>query len=415
MQEIGQINRPANNPAMIRNISLLSMTQTLNGSVQGVVVSVGAIVGATLAPDPVFATLPITIMILGLALNAIPATYIIHRYQRKTGFMLGATIGILAGFLASYAIAVSSFLLFSVSLGFVGASAAFAQQYRFAAADSVIEKYKSRAISFVLFGGVFAGFLGPNLAFMARDMISSQRFSGSFLLISGLGFLTLVLLSFTSLAPSAKAVEAKTTKDKTTKDKKSGRSFIEIAKAPPVFVAIICGMTTYALMIFVMVAAPLSMVSVYGHSVQTATIAIQWHIIAMFGPSFATGYIINRIGVHLTIGLGMIFIVLSAIISINGTSPEYFYAALVLLGIGWNFGFIGSTTMLSTAYKKSEAARAQGLNEQLVFGAMALASIGSGAILQLIGWKAVNLIAIPVGIGIIILLLWGYRRQKETN
>ncbi|VAW25094.1 Uncharacterized MFS-type transporter [hydrothermal vent metagenome] len=389
----------------IKNITLLSMTQALNGSNQGIVLAVGALAGASLAPDPVLATLPITIMILGLALNAIPATYIIHRFQRKTGFMLGAAIAALAGFSASYAIAVSSFLMFCIALGFVGASASFAQQYRFAAADSVDDKWKPRAISFVLLGGVFAGFLGPNMAFFAKDLVSNQQFSGSFLLISGMAFLTMILLSFSSLAPTAKA----------SKSEGEGRSIKMLIRSPSIFVPVICAMTTYALMIFVMVAAPLAMVSAYGHDVQAATTSIQWHIVAMFGPSFATGFIINRIGTHVTVAIGMIFVIMSALVALSGTSQYYFYGALVLLGLGWNFGFIGSTTMLSTAYSKSEAARAQALNEQIVFGAMAISSIGSGAVLQLVGWRAVNMISIPVAIFVIILLIWGFRQHNNHS
>ncbi len=389
----------------IRNIVLLSLTQALNGSNQGIVLAVGALAGASLAPDPVLATLPITIMILGLALNAIPATYIIHRYKRKTGFMFGALLAMLAGFSASYAIAVSSFLVFCIALGFVGASASFAQQYRFAAADSVGEEWKPRAISFVLLGGVFAGFLGPNLAFLARDMVFGQQFSGSFLLISAMAFLTVILLSFTSLAPPAKSSSGSS----------RGRSIGMLVRSPLIFIPVICAMTTYALMIFVMVAAPLAMVSMYDHQVQSATTAIQWHIIAMFAPSFATGFIINRIGAQATVGLGMIFIILSAAIALAGTSQYHFYAGLIFLGLGWNFGFIGATTLLSTAYEESEAARAQALNEQLVFGAMAIASIGSGAVLQLIGWRAVNMIAIPAAILVLILLFWGYLKSRGSR
>ena len=391
-----------NRPGTIKNIALLSMTQALNGSNQGIVLAVGAIAGASLAPDPVLATLPITIMILGLALNAVPATYVIHRFQRKTGFMLGAAIAVLAGFSASYAIAVSSFLMFCIALGFVGASASFAQQYRFAAADSVDDQWKPRAISFVLLGGVFAGFLGPFMAFLAKDLVSDQQFSGSFLLISGLAFLTMILLSFSSLPSTARSSETDG----------GGRSLKVLIRSPAIFVPVICAMTTYALMIFVMVAAPLAMVSAYGHDVKAATTSIQWHIIAMFGPSFVTGFIINRIGAHMTVGIGMFFIVVSALVALSGTSQYYFYGALVFLGLGWNFGFIGSTTLLSTAYSKSEAARAQALNEQLVFGAMAVSSIGSGAVLQLVGWRVVNMIAIPVAIFVIILLFWGFRLHK---
>ncbi len=395
-----------NRKKSLRNIALLSMSQALNGSSQGIVMSVGALAGVILAPDPVLATLPATIMIIGLALTAIPATMAIDRLGPKHGFMLGAALAFVGGLSASYAVSVSSFLYFCIALALVGAGAAFAQQYRFAAADSVADQWKARAISFVLLGGVLAGFLGPRLSFIAKDWINGAEFAGSFLMISGLAFVALILLSFTKLAPLAKPQEYES----------SGRTLGELIKTPAVFVPIISGMATYSLMTFVMIAAPLAMVTVCGHSVETATTAIQWHIVAMFAPSFVTGIIIDKIGAHLTTGIGLFLILLCAAISLNGVSEWHFYIAMILLGVGWNFGFIGSTTLLSKAYSPAEAAKTKGLNEQLVFGSMVLASIGSGALLQLIGWQSVNVLVIPVATATIALLAWGealHRRQQK--
>ncbi len=382
---------------VVRNISLLSIAQAFLGSSQGIVMAVGALTGIALAPDPVMATIPTSIMIIGLALSAVPATMTIYRLGRKAGFIVGAVIAFFAGMAASYAVAMSSFALFCIAMAFVGSAAAFGQQYRFAAADSVPEKWKPRAISLVLLGGVFAGFLGPRLSFISKDWVSDQEFSGSFLMISVLALASIAALAFTRLAPIPKPQE----------HEDNGRSLGQLVRTPEIFIPIISGMATYALMTFIMVAAPLAMVNVCGHSVETATTAIQWHIVAMFAPSFLTGFIINRIGGHLTAGLGLFLILLSAAISLNGISEWHFYGAMLLLGVGWNFGFIGSTALLSQAYGPMEAARAQGLNEQLVFGSMALASIGSGALLQLIGWEAVNILTIPVATGAIALLAWG--------
>ncbi|MCF6302272.1 MAG: MFS transporter [Devosiaceae bacterium] len=389
----------------MRNIVLLSFSQALNGSSQGIVMSVGALAGVILAPDPVFATLPTTVMITGLALTAIPATMIIDRLGPKHGFMVGTVLAFLGGLSASYAMAISSFVYFCIALAFVGAGAAFAQQYRFAAADSVADEFKARAISLVLLGGVLAGFLGPRLSFIAKDWIGGQEFAGSFLMIAVLAVAAFAFLSFTRLAPIAKSDEYD----------QSGRSLGELIRTPAVFVPVISGMATYSLMTFVMVAAPLAMVTACGHSVETATTAIQWHIVAMFAPSFVTGYIINKIGAHLTTGIGMFLILLCAAISLNGITEWHFYSAMVLLGVGWNFGFIGSTTLLSKAYGPSEAAKTKGLNEQLVFGSMALASIGSGALLQLIGWQSVNVLVIPIATGTIALLAWGEARHRREQ
>ncbi len=388
-----------------RNIALLSLTQALNGSSQGIVMAVGALAGIALAPDPVFATLPTTVMISGLALAAIPATMTIYKLGRKQGFMIGTLLAFLGGIGASYAIAISSFVFFCLALAFVGAGAAFAQQYRYAAADGVSEDFKANAISMVLLGGVLAGFMGPRLSFVAKDWVADTQFSGSFLMISAIAIVAFIVLSFTKLAPVAKAEHFS----------ESGRSLPELIRTPSVFVPILSGMATYSLMTFVMVAAPLAMVSVCGHSIEVATNAIQWHIIAMFAPSFFTGHIINRIGAHLTAGLGLFLILLCAAINLNGISEWHFYASMVLLGVGWNFGFIGSTTLLTKAYGPMEAAKTQGLNEQLVFGAMAVASIGSGALLQTIGWQSVNVLVIPVATATIALLAWGESLNRREQ
>ncbi|HHG89589.1 MAG TPA: MFS transporter [Devosia sp.] len=385
-----------------RNISLLAIAQAITGSNQALIAAVGGLAGASLAPTPALATVPITAQILGLALTTIPATYAIHHLGRRNGFILGAGLAIFGGLAASYALVIGSFVLFCAALVLVGASAAFGQQYRFAAADSVPEMFKARAISFVLLGGILAGFLGPRLSFVAKDWVRGVEFSGSFLVISVLGCIAIAVLWFTRLAPVANTGNLTN----------SGRTLRQLLRSPEIFVPVAAGMATYALMTFAMVAAPLAMVLVCGHSVETATTAIQWHVVAMFAPSFITGHIINKIGAHLTAGLGLFLILLSAVTALNGVTEWHFYAGLVLLGVGWNFGFIGSTTLLTSAYGEAEAARAQGLNEQLVFGTMAVASIGSGVLLQLIGWQAVNILVIPVATATIALLAWGDHRTR---
>jgi predicted MFS family arabinose efflux permease len=389
-----------------RNIFLLSIAQAITGSNQAILAAVGALTGVALAPSPALATLPVTAMVLGTAIATIPATMSIHRLGRRNGFIVGACVAFIAGLVASYAVVAANFILFSFGLALVGISAAFGQQYRFAAADSVPEQWKARAISFVLLGGVLAGFFGPRLSFLAKDWLPGGEFSGSFLVISVLSSVAILVLLFTRLAPVAREIDIAGT----------GRTLMQLLRSPDIFVPILSGMATYALMIFVMVAAPLAMVKQWGHSVETATTAIQWHVVAMFAPSFFTGGIINRIGSHLTAGIGLFLIMMSAAVALNGVSQWHFYSGLVLLGLGWNFGFIGSTTLLSRAYAPAEAARAQGLNEQLVFGTMAIASIGSGVLLQMIGWQAVNVLVLPVATAGIAILAWGglrHHRQKH--
>lgn len=382
--------------APMKNIVLLSASQAIVGSQQALIMSVGALVGVTLAPDPVLATLPTTSMVFGLAFAAGPAAFIIHRLGRKRAFILGAMISIFAGLLAAMAIAVSSFALFCIALGFGGMAAAFGQQYRFAAADSVPADMKGRAISWVLAGGVFAGFVGPGLSIWGRNWLPGAEYAGSFLAMSGLACVGIAILTQTSLAKAAlKKADA------------AARPFREIARSPDVFVPVISGMASYGLMTFVMVAAPLAMVVVCGHSKEAATTAIQWHIISMFAPSFFTGSIIARIGARATTGIGLTLILGCALIALNGISIWHFDLALILLGVGWNFGFIGSTALLAQGYRPEDAVKVQALNEQLVFGVMAIASIGSGVLLQTIGWEAINIIAIPIATGTIALLAWG--------
>lgn len=383
-------------PTAYRNIALLTTSMASVGSNQAIVLSAAALAAISLAPDPTLATLPITATILGLALSALPATRIIHSLGRRNGLMLGAAVGIGSGAAASFSIMLGSFWLFCASLFFVGTSAAFVQQYRFAIADSVSDDLRARAISMVLLGGVATGIIGPQTALFGKDLFASAAFAGSFLGIVGLSAIGFVVLSFTRLAPPRhpKPGEA------------AGRSTRELIRSPTIFVPVVTAMISYALMTFVMVAAPLAMVTVSGHSTGEATGAIQWHIVAMYLPSLITGWVINRIGAPATVAIGLVLIAGCALANLNGTSVLHFTAALVMLGVGWNFGFIGSTTMLTGAYAPEEAERAQSLNEPMVFGAMAVASIGSGVLLQTIGWQSINFLVFPFVLVGLVLLGW---------
>lgn len=391
----------------VRNIILLAMSQAIAGSNQGIVMAVGALAGALIAPNPALATVPTTVMLIGLALTAGPATFIIYALGRRKGFMLGASLAILSGLIAALGIVMGNFWLFSGALFFTGASAAFGQQYRFAVADSVPPDWKARAISFVMLGGVAAGFLGPRLSFIAKDWLGGAEFAGSFLAMAVMAVLSVAILGFTRLAPTYKPQ----------KHENQGRPMRELLRTPDIFVPIISGMVSYALMTFVMVAAPLAMVHVCGLPTAEATTAIQWHIVAMFAPSFITGFIIQRIGGHLTAGIGLALILGCALIALNGTSVLHFDIALILLGFGWNFGFIGSTTLLTSAYRPEEAARVQALNEQLVFGTMAIGSIGSGVLLQLVGWQSINVLVIPFATFAIAVLAYGdyHARSRRAS
>lgn len=388
--------QPSSRSQSVRNIGLLSAVQALGGSNASIIMTVGALAAVNFAPDPAMATLPVTAMIIGLALATSTATMLIYRLGRARGLMLGSAIAIPAALLASLAVVLANFYLFTAALFLVGVSGAFGQQVRFAAADSVEPDLKSRAISWVMFGGVAAGFFGPQLSAITRTWIGGVEYAASFLVIGVLSLLTIGVLSLTRLAPTiAPGSKADT-----------GRPLSVLLRQPEIVLPMIGAALSYALMTLIMVAAPLAMVRYCGHSPNDASGAIQWHVVAMFAPSFVTGAIIRRIGAHLVTAIGLLLIIVCAVVALNGLTVGHFTLTLILLGLGWNFGFIGSTAMLTSAYRPEEAARVQAVNEQVVFGASAVASIGSGLLLQLIGWQAINILAIPLATAAILLLAW---------
>lgn len=395
---------PDSRSLSIRNIGLLSAVQALGGSNSSIIMSVAALAAINLAPDPSAATLPVTAMIVGLALATSSATLIIYRLGRTRGLMLGASIGIPASLLATMAVIMGNFYLFAAGLFLVGVSGAFMQQVRFAAADSVAPDFKSQAISWVMFGGVAAGFFGPQLSALTRTWIDGAEYAASFLVIAVLSAVSVLVLSATRLAP--------THVPGATGDK--GRPLSVLLRQPEIVLPMLGAALSYALMTLIMVAAPLAMVHLCGHSPNEAAGAIQWHVVAMFAPSFVTGAIIKRIGAGLVTAIGLLLIIACAAIALNGITVAHFTAALILLGLGWNFGFIGSTTMLATSYRPQEAGRVQAVNEQVVFGSSAIASLSSGFLLQFVGWEAINILAIPVATLTILLLGFGALRQART-
>jgi predicted MFS family arabinose efflux permease len=388
----------------IRNIGLLSVVQALGGSNSSIIMSVAALAAVNLAPDPAAATLPVTAMIVGLALATSSATLTIYRLGRTRGLMLGASIGIPASLLATAAVIMGNFYLFAAGLFLVGVSGAFMQQVRFAAADSVAPDLKGQAISWVMFGGVAAGFFGPQLSALTRTWIEGAEYAASFLVIAVLSLTSVLVLSATQLAPTHAPGPAG--------DK--GRPLSVLLRQPEIILPMLGAALSYALMTLIMVAAPLAMVHLCGHSPNEAAGAIQWHVVAMFAPSFVTGAIIKRIGANLVTAIGLLLIIACAVIALNGITVAHFTATLILLGLGWNFGFIGSTAMLATSYRPQEAGRVQAVNEQVVFGASAIASLSSGLLLQLLGWQAINILAIPVATLTILLLGFGAMRQARA-
>jgi MFS family permease len=388
----------------VRNIGLLAMSQAALGSNQAILGAIASLTAITMVADKRFSTVPVSLMIVGTALMTGPAAWLIHSLGRRTGFMLGAGVAIPAALLAAFAALVGNIWLFGLALAVLGATSAFANQYRFAAADSVPEALKARAISWVLFGGVLSGFIGPWMSILTKDVVPGRTFTGTYLAMAVLAAVAVALLSQTQLAPTVRRAE----------DRKGGRPLLVLLRTPAIIIPMLTAAISYALMVLVMVAAPVAMVYFCGLTTEDAAFAIQWHVVAMYAPSFVTGSVISKIGAQLTAAIGLLLIAAAALVNLNGITVTHFVVSLVLLGVGWNFGFIASTAMLATAYRPEEAARVQGLNEQVVFGTMAIASIASGLLLELIGWQSINVFTLPAATaGILVLGLWQLRRASS--
>ena len=385
------------NAAARRNALVLAGAQALCGAAAPIVISQGGFAGeALLGADASLATAPVTGYNLGVWLGAIPAAMLMARVGRRGGFVAGAMVGIAGCLLAAAAMVGGAFWFFVAALVLVGLGGSFTQQYRFAAADEGTDAFKPRAISWVLAGGLLAAVVGPQTAIHTGDLLAPVPFAGAFVggaVVLALGAVVLSLLRFERPPPQA-AVGAG-----------GGRPLAAIARQPRFVVSVLCAVGSYALMSFVMTGAPLAMLG-HGHSVADSTLGIQWHVMAMFGPSFFTGSLIARFGKEAIVGCGMALLMICAAVFLAGVDLAHFWIGLVVLGVGWNFGFIGATAMLTDTYRPEERARAQGLNDFLVFGSVALASLLSGVTLNTLGWDWLNWVVFPVCLLCLLSLAW---------
>jgi MFS family permease len=309
-----------------------------------------------------------------------------HRIGRRGGFVVGAAIGVVGSLIAAFAVLAGSFVGFTVGLTVVGFAGSFTQQYRFAAADRGSPTFRAKAISWVLAGGVAAAVIGPQTVILTSGLFDPVPYAGAFF---GMGVLLLVALAVLTFLGGA-AREAPTAQVQT-----GGRPLAVIARQPRFIVALICAIGAYALMSLLMTAAPLAMVH-FNHGQANAALGIQWHVIAMFAPSFVTGHLIARFGKEPVIAIGLALLAGCAVVALSGVNLAQFWSALILLGIGWNFGFIGATAMLNETYRPEEKDRVEGLNDLLVFGSVAIASFSSGRLFATIGWEAMNVYAFPI-------------------
>lgn len=367
------------------SVAILAVSQALGMSCMALSITITALVGSSLAPTPALATLPLALQFVATALMTIPVSLFMGRYGRRTGFSLGSLLGITGGVVSCVAVFLADFWLFCVGAAFLGGFATHVALYRFAAADVAGAAHRSRAISYVMVGGVIAAILGPELAKWSKELFAPVLFAGGYAAVAALAFGTLVLIQFAALpAPLSP------------KERGAGRPLAEIVRQPALIVAVLCAMVAYGAMNLVMVSTPLAMVAC-AHPFETAAFVIQWHVVGMYAPSFVTGHIIHRVGAERVIAVGGVLVLGCVVVNLTGVEVLQFWGALVLLGIGWNFMFVGGTTLLTETYRIEEQARVQAFNEFMVFGTTAVTALASGAIFTTFGWQAVNIgIVVPV-------------------
>ncbi len=357
-----------------RNVLLLALCQALAMSGSSLIATVSALAGYLLAEDKSLATLPVACQFLGTMLGTVPASLIMRRIGRRAGFILGQLIGFIGAAIACYAIFYGLFAVFVIAAILFGVHIAFWQYYRFAAADTASEAYRGRSISYVLAGGVLAAVAGPELAKFSIDLIDPVRFAGGYVVVMMLIVCAIFVLQFLDIPTLS-----------VTRKKGGGRPLRAIARQPAFIVAVLSAMLGYASMALVMTATPLAMAH-DGHGFADTAFVIQWHILGMFAPSFFSGYLIDRFGVLNIITAGTALMVSAVAVSNLGSQLAQYWATLVLVGLGWNFLFVGGSTLLTECYAEEERAKVQALNDFLVFSTAALASFSSGAILYGAGW-----------------------------
>jgi MFS family permease len=384
-----------------RNALVLSVAQALAGGNNTVIVSTASIVGAVLAPDKGLATLPITAMVLGMWLGTLPVGFLARNFGRRFALQTGSVFGILSGLISYTAVMNGQFWLLLVGTFCGGLYAAAHQSYRFAAADTASEAYRPKVVSWVLAGGVFAALIGPQLVIFTKDMLPPHMFAASYLGQSVCALLAALVLMFVKVPPiPPKRIE-------------KSRPLPEIVSTRRFIVAVACGVASYSMMNMIMTSAPLAMVGC-GHSVTDATLGIQWHVLAMYAPSFVTGSLISRFGVERITGIGLGLIAAAAAVGIAGISVANFWTGLVLLGAGWNLSFIGATTMVTQCHRPEERNKVQAFNDFLIFGSMAVSSFSSGQLLEYFGWVAINEVIFPTIFVVGALLVWLTMRKRAA-
>ncbi|RUS64965.1 MFS transporter [Pseudorhodobacter sp. E13] len=392
-----------------RNVWVLVAAQAILGAQMPMIFTIAGLAGQTLASNACWATLSISIMVIGSMLSATPLSSIMQAYGRRVGFLIGTAAGALGAGIGAYGLYSGSFPVFLLGALFSGTYMSAQGFYRFAAADTASEDFRPKAISWVMAGGLLSAIIGPQLVKVTAQAFVVP-FMGTYLAVIGLNILGSFLFLGLNIPkpPKPKVGDA------------LGRTRWEMIRTPRIAVAVICATVSYALMNLVMTSSPLAVVGC-GYETSNAADVVTAHVLAMYIPSFFTGHLIARFGVEKIIGLGLLILAAAGAVALTGVELENFFAALILLGIGWNFGFIGATSMLAGAHAPHERGRMQGLNDLLVFGGVTMASLSSGGLMNCSGgsveegWAAVNMAMVPFLVLAGGALIWLAMQPKETR
>ncbi|EPX85002.1 MFS transporter [Salipiger mucosus] len=372
-----------------RNVTVLVLAQAILGAQMPMIFTIAGLAGESLASNPCWATLPISLIVLGSMLSARPLSAFMQRFGRRAGFMLGTLGGAVGGAIGAYGLYEASFPIYLAGSLLTGMYMSAQGFYRFAAADTASDSFRPKAISYVMAGGLAAAIIGPQLVKATTDAFVIP-FLGAYVAVIAVNLVGALLFLFLRIPPPPRPAH----------DAPRGRSARELLTTPRIAVAVICAMVSYALMNLVMTSTPLAVVGC-GFETDNAADVVTAHVLAMYIPSFFTGHLIARWGVEKVMGLGLFILACAGGVAMTGVQLEQFFGALILLGIGWNFGFIGATTMLAGAHEPHERGRMQGLNDLLVFGAVTFASLTSGGLMNCSGgtaqegWLAVNMAMAP--------------------
>lgn len=391
---------PGNDQRAKANVARLAIAVALAGANSSAIFAMGGIIGSQMAADQGLATLPISVFVLGMAAGTLPAGWIARHYGRRVAFVAGTAFGCLCGLTGALAIVVNALPLFCLATFFGGLYAAVAQSYRFAAADGASAAFRPKAVSWVMAGGVFAGVLGPQLVTFTMNGWPPYLFAASFLAQASVALVAMAVVATVDL-PKPAAI-----------DSAGARPLAEIIVKPVFVMAALCSVIAYVLMNLVMTSAPLAM-KICGFAAQDSNFVIQWHVVAMYAPSFITGSLIGRFGARAVVAAGLAIIACAALLDLTGISLAHFTIGLMLLGTGWNFGFVGASAMVLEAHRPSERNKVQAFNDFLVFGTMAAGSFSSGQLLAVYGWSSVNWVVFPP-VALALCLLAMARRQREV-